>query len=174
MPGQENRGLSDVKPFHPQSQEAGGLFTDLGEFIVVVGLRGGSRGTGALSVRGLTNVAVRDSYNDFIFIVGDHPYQCSSSLAHFLSPCVAELHSADETIDEIRIGVEDPDELFGAVLEAARGCSITVDSAHRLTFVAICAALWNSEIYELICGQLGGEVKIDNVIDRLRFLWATR
>jgi hypothetical protein len=53
---------------------------------------------------------------------------------------VAELRSIDDMIDEIRIGVEDPDELFGVVLE----------------------------LYESICGQLGSEVTIENVIDRLR------
>jgi hypothetical protein len=59
-----------------------------------------------------------------MFIVGHRCYQCASSLAQFLSPLVARLHSVDGTIDEIKIDVEDPDELFGAVLEAARCGSI--------------------------------------------------
>jgi hypothetical protein len=122
----------------------------------------------------LTNVVIRDSYGDFTFIIGNHRYRCSLSLAQFLSPRVAKLHSVDDTVDEIRIGVEDPDELVGVVLEAARGDSITIDSAHRLMFLAICAVLWNSELYESIYGQLGSEVMMENVIDRLRFLWATR
>jgi hypothetical protein len=174
MPGQENWSISEAKPFRLQSREARGLFTDLGELIAVVGLRARSRGTGGLSVQGLKNVAVRDSCDEFTFIVGGHRYPCSSSLAQFLSPRVAELHSVDDMIDEIRIGVEDPDELFGVVLEAVRGGSITVDSAYRLMFWAICTALWNLELYESICGQLGSEVMMENVIDRLRFLWATR
>jgi hypothetical protein len=71
----------------------------------------------------------------------------------------------DGTIDEIRIDVEDRGELFGSVLEAARNDSIAVDSAHRLTFVAICAALWNSELYESVCGELSDEVTMENVVD---------
>jgi hypothetical protein len=47
----------------------------------------------------------------------------------------------DATISELRLEVEDGDGLFGSVLEAAKGGSIAVDSAHRRTFVAICTAL---------------------------------
>jgi hypothetical protein len=52
----------------------------------------------------------------------------------------------DATISELRLEVEDRDNFFGSVLKAARGGRIAVDSAHRPTFVAICAALWNSEL----------------------------
>jgi hypothetical protein len=60
------------------------------------------------------------------------------------------------------------------VLEAAGGSSRAVDSDHRSTFVAICAALWNSELYESVCGELSDDVTIENVTDRLRFMSATR
>jgi hypothetical protein len=92
----------------------------------------------------LANVVVRDWSDDFTFLLGNHHYRCSSSVAQFLSPQVSILHSIDDTVDEIKIDVEHPDELFGAVLEAARGGSIPVDSTYRVTFMAICAALWNS------------------------------
>jgi hypothetical protein len=55
-----------------------------------------------------------------MFIVGHRHYQCPPSLTKFLSPWVTRLHSVDDTIDEIKIDVEDPDELFDAVLEAVR------------------------------------------------------
>jgi hypothetical protein len=60
------------------------------------------------------------------------------------------------------------------VLEAAWGGGVAVHSAHRLTFAAICAAFGNSELYELICGQLDDEVTVENVVDRLRLLSAAR
>jgi hypothetical protein len=173
MLGQENRSLSDAKPFRPQSQEARGLFTDLDELIAFVGL-GRIKGDGPAFSAGLASVAVRDWSDDFTFIVGDYRYRCPSSFAQFLSPRVTELHSVDDTISEIKIGVEDPDELFSVVLEAARSGGITVDSPHRLTFVAICAALWNSKLYESICGHLGSGVTMENGINRLRFRSATR
>jgi hypothetical protein len=55
---------------------------------------------------------------------------------------------------ETRSGVEDPDELFGAVFRTAPGKSIAVDSGHRQTFVAICAAVWNLVLCESVCSQL--------------------
>jgi hypothetical protein len=103
----------------------------LGELFAVVGLPGGSRVTGGLSARGLANAPVGDWSDHFTFIVGAHRSRCPSSVAQFLSPRVSKLHSIDPTISELRLEVEDRDELFGSVLEAAEGNSIAVDSAHR-------------------------------------------
>jgi hypothetical protein len=139
-----------------------------------MGLRGGSRVTGRLSARGLANVEVGDWSDDFTFIIGDHRYRCGSSVAQFLSPRVAKLHLIDATISELRLEGEDPDRLFGSVLEAAGGCSITVDSLHRGTFLAICTALWNSDLRQSVYGQVSDPVTMENVVDGLRFLSATR
>jgi hypothetical protein len=79
-----------------------------------------------------------------------------------------------DTIDELKIDVEDPDELFGAMLEAALCGNIMVNSGHRLTLLAICAALGNPELPESIWNQLGDDAMRENVVDRLRFLSATR
>jgi hypothetical protein len=80
---------------------------------------------------GLANAAVRDWSDDFAFIVGDHRYQCPSSVAQFLSPLVSKLHSIDATISGLRLAIEDGDKLLGSVLEAAKGDSIAIDSANR-------------------------------------------
>jgi hypothetical protein len=55
-------------------------------------------------------------------------------VAQFLSPRVSRLHCIDATISELTLDVEDRDNLFGSVLEAAGGGGIAVDSAHRRTF----------------------------------------
>jgi hypothetical protein len=146
-----------------------GLSGHLGELMAVVGLRSGSRVTGGLSARGLANVAVGDRSDDFTFIVGDHRCRCPSSVAQFLSPLVSKLHLIDATISELRLEIEDRDELFGSVLEAAKGNSIAVDSDHRGPFEATCASLWNSELCELVCGQQRDEFTMDNVLNRLEF-----
>jgi hypothetical protein len=153
---------------------APGLSIHLGGMIAVVGLRGGSRVTGQLSARGLVNVAITDSDDDFTFTVSGRCYQSPSSLAQFLSPRVAHLQSIDSTIDALRIDAEDSDGIFGSVLEGARGGGITIDSGHWLTFGGICAALWNSEFLESVCGQLYDEVTIKNAVDCLQFLSAAR
>jgi hypothetical protein len=51
---------------------------------------------------------VQDGSNDFRFIVGDH-----------LSPRVSKLHWIDATISEQRREVEDADDSFISMLEAA-------------------------------------------------------
>jgi hypothetical protein len=49
----------------------------------------------------------------------------------------------DSTIHELRLAVDDRDELFGPVLEAAGGDSIALDSVCQQTSAAISAALRN-------------------------------
>jgi hypothetical protein len=66
------------------------------------------------------NCAVRDWSADFRFIVGAHCCRC-----------VSEIDLIDNRLVEIGISVEDSDKLLGAVLEAARGGGIAVDSACR-------------------------------------------
>jgi hypothetical protein len=51
---------------------------------------------------------------------------------------------------------------------------IAVDSAHSQTFAAIYAALGHSEFYRSVCPELDGKVAMENVVDRLQFLSATR
>jgi hypothetical protein len=71
--------------------------------VAVVRLRGGSKVTGELSGRGLGNVWVRDSCDEFTFVVGGRRYRCPE----FLSPRVCHLHCSDPTIDEITLEVDD-------------------------------------------------------------------
>jgi hypothetical protein len=56
------------------------------------------------------------------FIIGDHRY--SSSVARFVSPRVSKLHWIDATISELRLEVEDGNQLFVSLLEAARAASL--------------------------------------------------
>jgi hypothetical protein len=48
-------------------------------------------------------------------------------VAQLLSLRVSKLQSIDATISELKLEVEDPDELFGSGLESAGNSSITVD-----------------------------------------------
>jgi hypothetical protein len=40
--------------------------------------------------------------------------------------------------------------------------------------MGICNALWNSDLYKAVCGQMSDEVMMENVGDHLGFLPATR
>jgi hypothetical protein len=145
-----------------QTRECGGNVHDrhqsghLGELSAVVGLGGGSRVKGGLSARGLANVAVRDWSHDFMFIVGDHSYRCPSSVAQFLSPRVAMLHSIDDTIDEIRIDVEDGDELFGSVLEAAQcgGIAVSGERSDQFSCSFQCQKRRRSTTFSIITSSI--------------------
>jgi hypothetical protein len=141
------------------------------QLTAVLGLHGGSRRIRLLSGKGLGNVQIRDSSDGFTFVLGSRRYRCPSSVAQFLSPRVCHLHWIDATIDELGLEVYDRDELFRSVLEAARGGSIALDSAHRRTFASIFAALWDSELCECV---LGGRMAMEKVVNRLQFLSRTR
>jgi hypothetical protein len=153
---------------------APGRLSHFSELTAVLGLPDGSKVTGGLSARGLANVAIQDWSKEFTFVVGDHHYQCRSSVAQVLSPRVSNLHRIDATISELRLDVEDGGKFFGSVLEAVGGGIITVDSVQRPAFAAICAVLWNSEFSRDVFAEPGDGVTMENVVDRLEFLPATQ
>jgi hypothetical protein len=105
-----NWGLSEAKQLCAQSEEVPGLSNHRRALITFVGLRGGSRVTGGISVRGLANVAVQDWSHDLTFLIGDRRYHCRSSVAQFLSPLVSKFYSIVATISELRLEAEDRDE----------------------------------------------------------------
>jgi hypothetical protein len=76
------------------------------------------------------NVAARDSSDDFTLILGDHCYRSRSSFARLLPLHVSRIEGVDEMIEEIRIDIEDPDELFYVMLTDAGGSTTLVDSKH--------------------------------------------
>jgi hypothetical protein len=110
----------------------------------------------------------------FTFIVRHHRYSCRRSLARFPSSRFPQRHSTIDTIDKTRIEVQDPDALLGAVLETARSGSGAVDPVHRRTFLAIAADRWKSGLCKSVCSQLRDRGTIENVVDRIAFLSATR
>jgi hypothetical protein len=125
-------------------------------------------------VPGAENVAVRDRFDDFTFILGDHRYRVPSPFAWFLSHRVSQFDSIDNTIGEIRTNVEDRDELLGRVLEAVRAGVINVDLGQRRTFGVIWVALGILELSGSVCSQRGDHLAMDFIFDRLCSLSATR
>jgi hypothetical protein len=62
----------------------------------------------SLSAKGLTNVPRTDSKDNFQFIIGGCTYRCPSLAADFLSPLIARMHSADESLS--KFAIETPDD----------------------------------------------------------------
>jgi hypothetical protein len=100
----------------------------------------------ALSSVGLGRVQCKGPTRDFTFIVGTRHYRCPSVTAEFLSPCVTQLRTIDATIDELSLGIADPNDLFSDCVRLARGEPIQPRSAAAADLRQICAFLRNRDL----------------------------
>jgi hypothetical protein len=79
-----------------------------------------------LSAKGLRNLPSNVYSNDFTFIVGESRYHCPSFIASFLSPRICHLQMNDATLLEFHIETDDPDHLFGELLQVCYGSSVRI------------------------------------------------
>jgi hypothetical protein len=126
--------------------------------------------TFALSSDGLGQVPVRDSMNDFEFIVGVATYCCPSFVADFLSPRIASLHASDDTVSSFVIETEDRSHIFPEFLSLGRGRRLTLTDANRPFLSSIARELENSELYGHVLKSAEGDISIENVIRRMKML----
>jgi hypothetical protein len=122
----------------------------------------------SLSAKGIANVCHRDS--NFTFIVGSREYLCPSFIAEFLSPRVCQIHSSDETMNELRLDIEDTKDVFSQFLSLGDGRTIGINRKNRFTMLAICEELWNSEVYDSVYRGTLTDITREKVIDRMRIL----
>jgi hypothetical protein len=101
-----------------------------------------------LSTKGLAHVPIKESRNDFEFIVGDATYRCPSLIADFISPKIAALRSIDDTITNCFIERNDSRACFGSFVELGRGESIVLTESNFKIVGSISKELGNMEIYE--------------------------
>jgi hypothetical protein len=126
-----------------------------------------------LSAKGFANLPRTVYNNDFTFIVGHDHYECPSFVAAFLSPRIAHLQAFDPTIHDFVIETEDPQHYFQACVGLCEGPTLTVTSSNRTFIQSICCELWNREIFDMVIGSFEGQIGLDNVFGRLKFLIAT-
>jgi hypothetical protein len=124
----------------------------------------------SLSTNGLSHVPIKESRNDFKFIVGDATYRCPSLIADFISPKIAALHSIDDTIMSFLIETDDSGGYFGSIVELGRGKSIVLTELNWKIVGSMSKELGNMEIYEQILRVVEGELSIDNVVKRMNSL----
>jgi hypothetical protein len=122
----------------------------------------------SLSTKGLANVPINESRNDFEFVVGDTTYHCPSLIADFLSPRIAQLHSIDDTISRIVIEIKDKETEFGAFISLRRGQSLLLTESNRNFHLSVSKELCNYEVYDYIFRLAEGDISISNVIDRIK------
>jgi hypothetical protein len=111
-----------------------------------------------LSSTGLANVPLKESRNDFEFIVGDATYCCPSFITDFLSPRIAALHARDDTISSFIIETKDDANQFGVFLSLGHGQRLCVTETNRHTHLSISREPGNSEVYGNILMVVEGEI----------------
>jgi hypothetical protein len=126
----------------------------------------------SLSSRGLKNIVVYESDNDFLFVLGDAEYQCPSFVADFLSPRVETLHSDDRTLNCFRVSVSDPDRDFESFVPLGRGEEHQVERSKLNFFRSVYIEMGNHESFKLLIKEFNDEVTAETAIDQL--LWLDR
>jgi hypothetical protein len=125
-----------------------------------------------LSSQGLSNIR-RDEYeNDFTFCVGSKRYECPTFIAEFLSPLVSRLRHVDPTIRFFQVHRNDPDCQFAAFLSLGYGSMLNVSRDNREALEWFCCTLRNQELFNCISNHFDGDLTVNNVVARLRFLTA--
>jgi hypothetical protein len=124
-----------------------------------------------LSAKGLAHIPTNEFTLDseFTFFVGTSEYHCSSFIADFLSPRISRLHIVDPTIENFTIRIPDSDGDFSSFLSLAMGFTTTFDSSQKAFLIAVCEALENQEIFELLFDRTKEEITHSNVFERLTF-----
>jgi hypothetical protein len=125
-----------------------------------------------LSSLGLANIRKDEYENDFTFYVGSKTYECPTFMAEFLSPRVSQHRYSDPTIRTFHVHINDPDSVFAAFLSLGDGSILNVNEGNREALEWLCCELGNVELLHSISDQFDGDLTIENVVERLRFLIA--
>jgi hypothetical protein len=113
-----------------------------------------------------------EELNDFEFTVGDESYRCPWFVAEFLSPRIAQLRDADNTIYQFKIETEDPQREFGRFLSLGWGGTIEISDESLLFYEMLSKEILNEELAAAICGgdvEIVKEKVIKDVGRRFRF-----
>jgi hypothetical protein len=121
-----------------------------------------------LSSRGLKNIVCDASV--FVFKVNGREFEISKFKAQFISPAVSRSLCLDPTQSSFTIEVPDGIECFESIVSLCEGNGISIEGSEVYGFGAVCRALGNDELIELVIGK--DPVSISNVGLRLS-LWIT-
>jgi hypothetical protein len=106
-----------------------------------------------LSLKGLENPASL-GIRDFAIRVGTESFHCSRFEASFLSPRITAALSADPTLDEFEIDIDDSDDsvsdLMEQFLSLSRNGSFEVTPANFSFVKCLAKSFWNRELCELL------------------------
>jgi hypothetical protein len=126
----------------------------------------------SLSTSGLSRVPIRESADDFEFIVGDVHHRCPSWVADFLSHRIAAVHAIDDTVLSYTVETVDRDGHFGGFLALGRGAPLVLKESDRDFYMSISAELCNDELYRALSDVIEGGISVENVVRRVKSLVA--
>ena len=89
--------------------------------------------------------AAKYESDKFAFVVGDERYECGRFRACFFSQKVYRILAADATADTVKVGVEDPGEMFKGVVALMNGEQITITDENARFLEACARELENDE-----------------------------
>jgi hypothetical protein len=119
------------------------------------------------SSRGLLNLPQSKYPVDFEFVLPTASFPCSSVVACFLSPLVARLQSADSTVSQLILPIENT-ALFEKVLALATGSEIRLTPDAYCDFAEISKALENVEFLSMVFENIEPELSEATVLSRLK------
>jgi hypothetical protein len=120
--------------------------------------------TPALSTKGFENVPITQSRCDFEFIVGDKTYPCPALIADFLSPRLARIHAADDTISSFSVETRDEGEFFGEFLSLGLGKPLMLTPSNQAFHFGLAKELQNLELFEFLMARLENQISIENTV----------
>jgi hypothetical protein len=118
-----------------------------------------------LTPRAFADIPNLDGLTDFQFRVGGRSYPCSSVIACFLSPLLAQRFSCDQTCTEFIVDTIDSAEYFGSFLFLGGGSSLRVNSANRDFFLSLSRELGNFELYFSILNLFQTSLTVAQALD---------
>jgi hypothetical protein len=119
-----------------------------------------------LSARGLANIPVDESQNDFEFRVGTRYYRCRSVIADFLSHKISALHAIDSTIRSFEVKTVDAREQFCDFISLGQGCEILISEVDIEFFKSLSLELENFDLYEFVRSK--EELNMKNAIASIK------
>jgi hypothetical protein len=122
-----------------------------------------------LSMKGLANILMIASRNDFEFVVGESHYRCPFFAADFLSPKIARLDAIDATIENFVISSEDRNNESPSFLSLGRGSFVSINSTNRDFLLSLSSELENLEFFILISHGMNCSVEltVESALGRL-------
>jgi hypothetical protein len=126
----------------------------------------------SVSTKGLSRVPIKESADNFEFIVGDVHHHCPSWVADFLSPRIAAIHAIAGTLLSCAVETVDREGHFGGFVGLGRGVPLVLTESNHDFCLSISAELRNGELGRTLFDIIEGNISVENVVRQIQSLVA--